>query len=339
MTESREGSDQVGARQWDLLSDQPRMTSDQLRRVATAAHGSPSRRTSVRHSCRSAGPASVTTYGWSGWFGSSGRVIRISPARSRGIQALTPRERTVREPGLAHEVGLLSRHFVPRDGRAPIVGQVGQCGSDQVGVRTAGLVTDQAHGSPLDLVTCRLTKLCSVEATLDVLGKAVPACVSRRLQESLHGKRVQHLPNLRPRIALHCLRVRERCAAPAAGEGEESSTGVAARTAMSAASSLRSSSNSSTTSSRLWLDMASRGWPTPHPASVSSSWEQTKSRKSMVMAPNSVRATLKRPAIRRAAVATSWVTERVEQVAALGHGRADGHHVRWLHAGAARTVQ
>ena len=123
------------------------------------------------------------------------RLVRAGHADQPGpkqwVQALTPKERTVREPGLPHEVGLLARYFAPRDDRALIVGQVGQRGSDQVGVRSARLVTDQALGSLWDLVTRRLTKRCSVEATLDVFGKgiytnAMSLLAGRDLFKSLH---------------------------------------------------------------------------------------------------------------------------------------------------------
>ena len=103
------------------------------------------------------------------------RLVRAGRADQPGprqrVQALTAKERTVRGPDLLHEVLLPSRYFAPRDDRALIGGQVGQRGSDQVGVRSAGLVTDQALGSLRDLVTRRLTKVCSVETTLDVFGK------------------------------------------------------------------------------------------------------------------------------------------------------------------------
>ena len=74
------GSDQSYSGGNGLVSDQPHPMSDQPRHGPTPAHGSRSRPASVRHAFRSGIAASLTTYAWSGWFGSSGRVMRISPA-------------------------------------------------------------------------------------------------------------------------------------------------------------------------------------------------------------------------------------------------------------------
>ena len=127
VTKSAEDSDQVVARQWDCSVTNPEWPVDQPRYVATAAHGSSSRPTSVRHSCRNARPTSVTTYagrGGSAWPGGS--------CGSAGPEAMGPSayvERTYgARAGLPHEVGLLARHFAQRHDPALIVGQVGQRG-------------------------------------------------------------------------------------------------------------------------------------------------------------------------------------------------------------------
>ena len=63
---------------------------------------------------------------------------------------------------------------------------------------------------------------------------------------------------------------------------------------------------------RLWFGIVSRAgkrYSMPHRASASSSWEQTNARKSIVVAPSSLRATLNLPAMRCAGPAIRGSTE------------------------------